>query len=132
MKALTFGASLLLLLQAQLSFAEQTTTVTVASVTIVEKPSFTTTLNNIQVTNTPKMAQATTSKVQASSSQAGYSHAASGSPNGVDAAAGAAGTDNSSYSLSTGGLIAVVVVVAAVVIFGSEYMRWPLQPPPHY
>ena len=60
--------------------------------------------------------------VQATSTRASatYAASASGSPNGIDVNGGAAGTDNSSFSLNTGGLIAVVVVISVVVILGGE------------
>ena len=60
--------------------------------------------------------------VQATSTRASatYAASASGSPNGIDVNGGAAGTDNSSFSLSTGGLIAVVVVISVVVILGGK------------
>ena len=115
MKSSTLGAFLLLLLQAHFSLAETT-------VTVIEKPFRTTTLS---ATTTPKTtplntAQSTlsTSTIPASSSaRAGYS-AQSSVPN--SGGNGAKGTDTSSYSLSTGGLIAVIVVVVAVAIFGSK------------
>lgn len=113
---------MLLLLQAQFSLAE-------ATVTVVEKPSFTTTLAQHEATKTPQITSKTspttfsTSTVQATSSQAGYGYAASGSPNsdnGIDVEGGASGPDTGSFSLSTGGLIAVIVVVVAVAIFGGK------------
>lgn len=44
------------------------------------------------------------------------------SPTGIDTNAGASGSDNGqSFNLSQGGLIAIIVVVAVVVILGSKY-----------
>jgi hypothetical protein len=44
------------------------------------------------------------------------------SSGGSGNAAGASGSDTTSFSLSKGGLIAIIVVVAAVSIFGSMYL----------
>lgn len=38
----------------------------------------------------------------------------------IDVDAGASGGDDSSFHLSTGGMVAIIVVVAAVVLFGGE------------
>lgn len=74
------------------------------------------------VTSTSKPSPTTsTSVIQATRHETGYSGAASAAPsNAVDVAGGASGTDSSSFSLSKGGLIAIVVVVVVVALFGSK------------
>ena len=61
---------------------------------------------------------AETSVVQATRTQSGYSAQQSFAP-------GAEGTDSGSFSLSKGGLIAIIVVIAVVVIFGGKQSRDP-------
>ena len=42
----------------------------------------------------------------------------------VDNSAGASGGDQGAYSLSTGGLVAIIVVIVLVVLLGSEFIIW--------
>ena len=64
-----------------------------------------------------------TSVIQATRHESGYGTIASAAPsNAVNTVGGASGTDSSSFHLSNGGLIAIIVVVAVVAVFGS---KWP-------
>lgn len=74
----------------------------------------------IAAATTTASSNAQTSVVQATHTETGFVASASGSL-GVDTAAGAAGSDTSSFNLSKGGLIAVVVIVVIVVVFGGEH-----------
>ena len=118
MRCFSLAAILLPLLHTRLAVSEQITTVTV-----VQNPDYTTTLAQLVATDPPSQPSTIhTSAVQVSSSRAGYGGYASSAPNtvnGIDVEGGAAGTNNS-FSLSTGGLIAIIAVVILVVIFGGK------------
>lgn len=65
-----------------------------------------------------------TSVIQATRTESVYVPAASGSTttdeNGVDVEGGASGSSSSGFSLSRGGMIAVIVVVVCVAVFGGK------------
>lgn len=91
MKSSACGAFLLLLLlEAQCSLAQQTTTFVIQATKVQRSPK-------------------TTSQQSAYAGQ-------SNSPQDT----GAQGTDTSSFKIGLGGLIAIIVVVVAVVVFGSK------------
>ena len=45
------------------------------------------------------------------------------SSGGIDTDAGASGSGASAFSISTGGLVAILIVVILVALFGSKYLR---------
>ena len=108
----------MLLTSASFSHAEETRTVTV-----VDNPSFTTTLGRVHAVSTPSTLAthsrtfAATSVVQATRTEPGFTSAPSASGAYSD---GSGGSDSSSFGLSTGGLIALVVVVVLVAVFGGK------------
>ena len=111
----------LLITSATFSRAEETRTVTV-----LEIPTFTTTLGRVHPVSTPSTFAthsrtfAATSVVQATRTEPGFTSAPSASGAYSD---GSGGSDSSSFGLSTGGLIALVVVVVLVAVFGGKYSR---------
>lgn len=66
---------------------------------------------------------AVTSVIQATRTESAYIPSESGSSNlnadGIDVEAGASGSSSSGFSLSQGGMIAVIVVVVCVAVFGG-------------
>ena len=139
MRSLSFLAFSLLLAQAPFSYAEKTVTV---AVTVVQNPTSTYTISEQTTASSSDLAPAassseTTFATSKRTSSTGSStsvlqathvqpnHAASASSGGYSEydgsdADGASGTDSGSFSLSNGGLIAIIVVVVVVAVFGSE------------
>ena len=71
----------------------------------------------MSTTASPTRTTYPTSIIQTTRTETGtYPSASSGHL--IDSAGGAAGTDSGSFSLSKGGLIAIIVVVVAVAVFG--------------
>ena len=115
MKSLLFATLSLLLSFSSFSYAQQTT-----PAAATPQPSATlATLGSSLDAITP------TSVLQATHRETSYTSAAASSAapynSGVDTEGGASGSDASSFKLSQGGLIAIIVVVVVVAIFGSEY-----------
>ena len=118
MKLLSFTALSLLLSLTSFTIAQQTITSTV-----VESPDARPT--DQDASPSPTEATSSASVVQATQIQSqDPSAVASVAPtysNHVDVEGGASGDDGSSFNLSKGGLIAIVVVVVCVALFGSKF-----------
>ncbi len=104
---------------ASLSFAQDTT-----SGTTRNTPQQTATHQHQTTTPSPSPSPApattlatTTSIIQATRNEPGSPTYASAAPT-IDTQGGASGTDSSSFSLSQGGLIAIIVIVVLVAVFG--------------
>lgn len=63
----------------------------------------------------------TTAAPAAAQTPSDYDSGITGSSNGADTDAGASGGSSGSFSLSKGGLAAIIVVVAVVAILGSKF-----------
>ena len=130
MRSLPFLALPLLLAHAPFSYAAETVFVTVvenptATRTLAQKAPVTASISSSSQTTFATSAslsstRAQTEVVQATHHQSAQPAAASaGGGSYYDGQDGSAGTDTGSFSLSKGGLIAIIVVVVAVAVFGS-------------
>jgi hypothetical protein len=130
MKSLLFIALSCLL---AFTMAEQTATVTVVEkpestftlvqhqATLVSAPSSTTLATSTRFPTTTSVVQATRHQtytaIASASGGGGYSSYGS---NAVDTDGGASGAQSTSFTLSKGALIAIIVVVVTVAVFGSK------------
>lgn len=113
-----------------LTMLEASGSTLVATVTLVDSNSAVAT-QHLQQSPTPTTQRESdsepsiTSIVQVTRTESRYIPSASGTSNldanGVDVEAGASGSSSSGFSLSRGGMIAIIVVVVCVAVFGGTF-----------